>query len=232
VTFAGAGVGTMTGSITDGGAGGGSTSVSLIKTGSGIWTFSGNNAYSGPTTVNGGTMVLQGSAQNPVFGSGQPGANITNGCLVADHGIADVKSMLTAGYNEPTKFATGTLRSSAASANTGLGWKDDGTNVTVGYAYYGDANLDGTVSTSDFTAMSQHFGSTTANWVDGDFNYDGKVNALDFNAVATNFGQTIVAPADVAVSAPQLGSVVPEPASMGVLAIAATTVLSRRRRRA
>src|SRR4029079_7147005 len=127
----------------------------------------------GVTTVNGGTIVLHGSAQNPVFGSGEAGANITNGYLVADHGIADVKSILTAGYNQATKFSSGTLRSTAASANTGLGWKDDGTKVTVGYGYYGDANLDGTVSTADFTVLAQNFASPGV-WASGDFNYDGK----------------------------------------------------------
>ena len=56
------------------------------------------------------------------------------------------------------------------------------------FALLGDANHDSQVNTSDFTAMSQHFGQANAGWSDGDFNGDGRTNALDFNALATEFG--------------------------------------------
>ncbi len=58
-------------------------------------------------------------------------------------------------------------------------------------------------------------------WVQGDFNYDQKVNTIDFNDLAGNFGA-------VTLASPTLGSVVPEPASLGVFAIAG--LLLRRRR--
>jgi hypothetical protein len=87
----------------------------------------------------------------------------------------------------------------------------------------GDATLDGTVNTSDFTKLATSFGSTSAGWIQGDFNYDGVVNALDFNAIASNFGQTLP-PA----SASTLGNLVPEPTS---IVIVATIGLMRRRRR-
>ena len=54
----------------------------------------------------------------------------------------------------------------------------------------GDANLDGVVDTSDFTALAANFLKTAMNWMGGDFTGDGKVNALDFNVLATNFGQS------------------------------------------
>lgn len=51
-----------------------------------------------------------------------------------------------------------------------------------------DVNLDGTVSTADFTAMAQHFGTVNATWSMGDVTNDGLINALDFNALATAYG--------------------------------------------
>jgi len=59
----------------------------------------------------------------------------------------------------------------------------------------------------------------------GDFNYDGTVNSLDFNLLATNFNQSIAPPPP----APALGALVPEPASLAMLAV--TAILGARRRR-
>ena len=71
------------------------------------------------------------------------------------------------------------------------------------YTFAGDANLDGQVSSADFTMMAQHFGATNDFWWQGDFNYDGVVNALDFNMLASNFGQVMTSQA--------LAALVPEP---------------------
>jgi autotransporter-associated beta strand protein len=48
---------TVTGVIADGGASGG-TGASLVKTGTGTLTLSGNNTYSGGTSINGGTVAI------------------------------------------------------------------------------------------------------------------------------------------------------------------------------
>lgn len=88
----------------------------------------------------------------------------------------------------------------------------------------GDANHDGTVNTLDFTELANHFNQTTTLvWANGDvtadFNGDGIINALDFNAISTNFGAT---------AGQALGSVVPEPASLGVLGIMSLVAVRRR----
>ena len=101
--------------------------------------------------------------------------------------------------------------------------------MVVAYTYAGDSNLDGVVDTSDFMALAQNFGKhgSSTTWMTGDFNYDSVVNALDFNLVASNFG----APAAFTASAPPvLGSVVPEPATLGLLAVIAPLAIRRRRR--
>ena len=84
----------------------------------------------------------------------------------------------------------------------------------------GDANLDGTVDTTDFNILASDFGAQSQTWVGGDFNGDGSVDTTDFNILASNFGQS---------EAASLASTfVPEPASM--LAIAGLALLFQRRR--
>jgi hypothetical protein len=87
----------------------------------------------------------------------------------------------------------------------------------------GDANMDNTVNTADFTALAAQFNQNSTAWGDGDFNFDGKVNALDFNMLAANFGQS------VSFGAPALGSVVPEPTAISLVAFLSACSFARRR---
>lgn len=199
-----------------------SQSGGVTKRGTGTVTFSGSNTYTGPTAVKAGTLIVTSPSWTPILSSAY--ADIQSGELSFDYTTTpatapDVKGMLATGY--ASNFSTGTLRSSTATTSKGLGWKDDGTKVTVAYTYYGDANLDHVVTSGDFTALATNFGMTGKNWSDGDFNYDGVVNALDFNSLASNFGMSTAGPA--------LGALVPEPVSLTMLAMAGTLLLRRRR---
>jgi hypothetical protein len=106
-----------------------------------------------------------------------------------------------------------------------LGYINDTTAhvVTVAYAYYGDANLDGTVNALDFNSLATNFGQNAPEWVKGDFNYDGVVNSLDFTALAGNVNSTLPAPA------PALGALVPEPGELVLLACVGAFAMRRRR---
>ena len=42
-------------------------------------------------------------------------------------------------------------------ATHGLGWADNGSNVTVMYTLYGDGNLDGTVNGADLTTVLSNY---------------------------------------------------------------------------
>jgi autotransporter-associated beta strand protein/T5SS/PEP-CTERM-associated repeat protein len=81
---------TVSGVIADGGMSGGSGG-SLVKVGTGTLTLSGANTYTGPTAVNAGTLVVNGSLASGVTvngggllgGSGTVGALAVNGGVVA-----------------------------------------------------------------------------------------------------------------------------------------------------
>ena len=107
----------------------------------------------------------------------------------------------------------------------------------------GDANLDGTVNGSDFSILAANFGQGYTNWDQGNFLFTPAINGADFSALAHNFGQgdsgAAVSPGDVqaldafaaanGLAMPSF-AVVPEPASIGLLAAGAIGLLGRRRR--
>jgi hypothetical protein len=221
------GAGTLTVNALISGAGG------PVKIGAGTTTLTNTNNYTGETAVEGGTLVLidngTHNSQAPVFSGA--GMDIRGGKAVFDYNggtsqAANIQAILTAGHAQAVPFSTGTIRSTTATDTLGLGWLDDSVakQTTVAYTYFGDSNLDGMVNSADFTTLAQHFNSSGADWSEGDFNYDGVVNALDFNLVATNFGSpALFAPGSA------LGSLVPEPACIGLGA--SLLILARRRRR-
>jgi autotransporter-associated beta strand protein len=61
------------------------TSTSIVKTGSGSWTLSGNSAWNGSTTVESGTLIISGSVSSSTVNI-QSGAQLTlsNGNVTAD----------------------------------------------------------------------------------------------------------------------------------------------------
>ena len=99
------------------------------------------------------------------------------------------------------------------------------------FTLLGDANLDGTVNTEDFTPFSTNLGHN-GGWDQGDFNYDGTVNCEDFTPFSHNLNQsaTLAAAAGDLVSAERLSLAnVPEPASAGLMIVAGLGILRRRR---
>ncbi len=77
---------------------------------------------------------------------------------------------------------------------------------------YGDANLDGVVDVADFNIWNQHKFDEAANWDEGNFNGDGVIDISDFNLWNNNKFQS---------------SVVPEPASLGLLLFAVALIPRR-----
>jgi autotransporter-associated beta strand protein len=245
---------TATGSIgtvsigTAGGAGISETAAgkSLIKSGPGALSILGSATYTGTTTIQAGTLNLVGAAAwtSSALNNSAGGVVINGGRLnfdytsnVGDDPVATIKTILNqTAFNN--NFASGQIRTTnAPDGKHAIGWIDDTANkkLRVGYTYSGDADVNGVVNTGDFTALAAHFNNTALAtpgspvWAEGDFNYDGFVNALDFNSLATNIGAAaILAPP---LGASGLGSLVPEPGSLSLLALGAATLATRRRRK-
>ncbi len=174
--------------------------------------------------------------------------------------MSTILGYLKSGFNNGAWNGTSGIISSAAQTKTNgltysIGWADgnDKTgavkNLTSGeielkYTLVGDANLDGTVNGSDFSILAANFGLGVTNWDQGNFLYGSSVNGSDFSALAANFGQgdsgAAVTPADIAaldafaaangLPAPTIAAV-PEPATLGLLAIGSLGLMSRRRKR-
>lgn len=92
----------------------------------------------------------------------------------------------------------------------------------------GDANLDGTVDITDFAILEQNFNAHHALWGQADFNLDGVVDYSDFLIFRSRFQPT--APAQGAL-VEAFAMSVPEPGSVGAVALAAGMLFGRRRRR-
>lgn len=104
-----------------------------------------------------------------------------------------ISGLLTKGYASGAWNGTGIDSSAAAddpTHNTALGWFDqnemgvtsingdsadvaDGNEIVVKYTLYGDADLDGTVRSSDSSAISFGVQMGYTGWGFGDFNYNG-----------------------------------------------------------
>jgi hypothetical protein len=132
--------------------------------------------------------------------------------------------------------------SSHANANYGVGYSDVAGKLTLAYALYGDITLSGSVNGTDFGILAAHFGQdVTGGWTEGDFTGAGIVNGSDFGLLAQNFGKNA---SGFDISVPQadwqaldnfaaahgLLADVPEPTSIGLLAVGASGLLARRRR--
>jgi autotransporter-associated beta strand protein len=130
----------------------------------------------------------------------------------------------------------------ASGLSYGIGYADGADSVVAGlpsgeieimFTLLGDANLDGTVNTEDFTQFSGHLGQSGMMWDDGDFNYDGTVNTEDFTLFSHNLGESdsLAAASGTLDAANGISPAnVPEPMSGGMMMIAGLGILRRRRR--
>jgi autotransporter-associated beta strand protein len=122
---------------------------------------------------------------------------------------------------------TGTIYSTFDGQDVGVN------DVLVKYTYFGDADLDGAVTTNDYFQIDNGFLGSKTGWINGDFDYDGAVTTNDYFLIDNAFlGQgAALVPAALGSAEPLSGvTAVPEPASLGVFAFAAAAGLLRRRR--
>ena len=136
------------------------------------------------------------------------------------------------------------ITSSNASGSSGIGILDSGTQTKFGYTLLGDATMDGSVGFADLVKLAQNYATSGTNWGSGDFNYDGSTGFADLVKLAQNYTLQVsdaqaseldtISPsfsADWAAAQAQVAAV-PEPTTLGLLAVGAVGLLARRRRHA
>jgi autotransporter-associated beta strand protein len=147
----------------------------------------------------------------------------------------------TTGIVTTQTTATGgnTLHNIGVASNTDLGLSTFG-GVSVGandtlamFTYGGDANLDGAITGDDYFQIDSGFPAGAHGWFNGDFNYDGSITGDDYFVIDSNFSaQGSPIPTSGGVGGGLAGvQAVPEPASIGLIGLAAANLLGRRRRR-
>ena len=123
-----------------------------------------------------------------------------------------------------------------------------GTQVVIQDTLAGDANLDGNVNITDLSTLLLNY-NKTGTFASGDFNGDGAVNITDLSSLLLNYNGTLnpatptivyasreVFDDPAAIALLNQGGfrplvAVPEPSTLAVLALSATALAGRRRRR-
>ena len=179
----------------------------------------GSLSVSGLLDLNNNALVVQNSSLQAVNSLVAAGAVNASTGIISSTALADTTHLTTIGV---ISNSTGTATFDGATTNLG--------DVLVKYTYYGDANLDGIVDSSDYSRIDSGYITKATGWYNGDFNGDGVIDGSDYTLIDNAFNtQGANLTAVIATPTSEVAAV-PEPTSSLVLATTAIALLGRRKR--
>ena len=179
-----------------------------------------------------------GSAYTGITGLIQSGRNPETGTWDGN-GITTSMTDATTGVLTTLAVSTGAEIRGLGPTDTDLfgGQTINGDSVLVMYTWGGDADMNGELNGDDYfwidsNILANQAGADNASFHNGDFNYDGVINGDDYFILDSNilFAQGS-APFPTGAGASGIAAV-PEPAAISGIALAASALLGRKRRRA
>jgi autotransporter-associated beta strand protein len=219
-----------------------------------------NGIAESPVSISGGAVLqlAQDTGAEQITGldiTGGGAFDITNNHVIISYSgsdpISTIAGYLASGYAGGAWNGPGIDSSIAAlpaNSHYGIGYADGADGIVTGlssgqieikYTLLGDADLDGSVTGSDFTALAGNLGKSGVGWDKGDFLYTGAVTGSDFTALVQNLGKSATG-ADVAIPTSDYAAIdafaeanglmadVPEPTATGWIVFAGIGMLLRR----
>ena len=186
--------------------------------------------------VHGGDLgTWDGTKYTGLTGEIQRGRNPDTGTWDGAGGITTSMTDATTGVLTSLAISSGAELRGLGPTDTDvfLGETINGDSVIAMYTWGGDADLNGELNGDDYFYLDSYVlqNGTVFGWHQGDFDYNGELNGDDYFIIDSNIlqaqGSGIIWPTGVGAGGL---AAVPEPASLGVLAIGATGLLRRRRR--
>lgn len=240
VTLQGAGNGQISGIIENGAA----TSLGITKQGTGMWTFSGSNTYSGPTSIVAGTLNITGSHVGGGSYTVAAGATLagtgtidpSTGSTVSIAGIVAPGTSANNGFGTLTVGSTGSPNNVSFSSGSELKIQlgEYGTTdmlaVNGGLALSSDVTLRLLVSQGAFWGYGYTIASFTPGSLSGQFAQIYINDMLVETSPYVGFGYSIQYNNELGAISLMLNPI-PEPGVTGVGVLVAAAMLGRRRAR-
>jgi autotransporter-associated beta strand protein len=164
---------------------------------------------SGLLDLNNSDLVLPGASLANVQNAIKSAAG-TNDAFDGTVGITS-SAAKTINAGSGAKTALGVAQAGNVNITSFDGQGVNPSDILVKYTLLSDANLDSKVNALDFNRLASHYGESSSTWANGDFNYDGSVDSTDFSALSANFNALLPAPppgAPLGTLVPEPGSII------------------------